>query len=130
VAPDSRDTQPTVLVDARNVRRSTWPNIPEAELVERCLAWAEDEGCRAVVVFDGEAPGGVIGERMLDVGSLLVGTGAESADDWIARSAADLAASGRSYWLVTSDRELRARAGGAAERIVGGGTFARSLLAV
>ena len=66
---------------------------------------------------------------MLDGGSLLVGTGDESADDWIARRAADLAASGDPYWLVTSDRELRARAGDRAERIVGGGTFASRLRA-
>lgn len=53
----------------------------------------------------------------------VVGTGRESADDWIARESAALAP----YWLVTSDRELRARAGGAAERVIGGGSFAREL---
>jgi len=53
-----------------------------------------------------------------------VGTGAESADDWITRRAAELS---EPYVLVTSDRELRERAGGNAERIVGGGAFAREL---
>ncbi len=69
---------------------------------------------RALLVFDGKAP-----VEADDV----VGTGRESADDWIARESPALAP----YWLVTSDRELRERAGGAAERVVGGGSFAREL---
>ncbi|MBI4171266.1 MAG: hypothetical protein HY511_00755 [Actinobacteria bacterium] len=44
----------TVLVDARNVLRSRWPNIPERELVELCAAWAaRAPGRRVVAVFDG-----------------------------------------------------------------------------
>jgi hypothetical protein len=102
----------TVLVDARNVLRSRWPNVPEAELVERCRAWAEEQGVTALLVFDGPAPDGAIA------------TGKESADDWIARAATELDAP---YWLVTSDRELRERAGGNAERTIGGGSFLREL---
>ena len=117
----------TVLVDARNVLRSQWPNIPEAEVVSRAREWAAAEGVIAVVVFDGRAPEGLVGERELDGGTVLVGTGAESADDWIARAAESLAAERRPYWLVTSDRDLRARAGGAAERTIGGGAFADTL---
>jgi hypothetical protein len=64
------------------------------------------------VVFDGDAPAGA------------VGTGGESADDWIARRARELDGS---YWLVTSDRELRERAGRRAERMIGGGAFLREL---
>lgn len=101
----------TVLVDARNVLRSVWPNLAEREVVERTRAWAEREGVEAEIVFDGRAPEGGIG------------SGAESADDWIARRAGELDA----YWLVTSDRELRERAGGRAERTIGGGAFARLL---
>jgi predicted RNA-binding protein with PIN domain len=103
-----------VLVDANNVRRSQWPNIPDDELVERVRRWASQEGVDALIVFDGRAP-----VEADDV----VGAGRETADDWIAREAAQLAR----YWLVTSDRELRDRAGGAAERVIGGGTFAREL---
>jgi hypothetical protein len=99
----------TVLVDARNVLRSLWPNLREDEVVEGTRAWAAEEGVDAEVVFDGRAPDGGIA------------TGAESADDWIVRRAGEL----DSYWLVTSDRELRERAGGRAERVVGGGAFAR-----
>jgi rRNA-processing protein FCF1 len=47
----------------------------------------------------------------------------ESADDRIAAIAGQLAAEGAPYWLVTSDRELRRRAGDAAARVVGGGSF-------
>jgi rRNA-processing protein FCF1 len=55
---------------------------------------------------------------------LVVFEGEESADDRIAREAAELDGP---YWLVTSDRGLRERAGGRAERLLGGGSFAREL---
>jgi hypothetical protein len=101
-----------VLVDARNVLRSRWPNVPEAELVERIEEWAGREGVEPVIVFDGKAP------------ARAVGTRGESADDWIAREAGSLRGP---YWLVTSDRELRERAGSQAERVFGGGAFLREL---
>jgi predicted RNA-binding protein with PIN domain len=113
----------TVLVDALNVLRSTWPNIPARELVELCAEWADGAGVRTVVVFDGSAPEVGAGESVE-----LVSTGAESADDWIAREAGALRERGASVWLVTSDRELRERAGADAERVTGGGSFARTLL--
>jgi hypothetical protein len=104
----------TVVVDAENVRRSTWPNVRPERLVELVRAWAKGHAMRAVVVFDGRAP-----VEAPDV----VATRHESADDWIARNATSFAP----YWLVTSDRRLRERAGGGAERIVGGGSFLREL---
>jgi hypothetical protein len=60
---------------------------------------------------------------------LVVGIGAESADEGIEREAADLAASRTPSWLVTSDRALRNAAGRDAERTIGGGSFARTLTA-
>ena len=119
----------TVLVDARNVLRSVWPNIPEEELADRCCVWAESAARRPVVVYDGRAPGGLVGEHTRNDGCVLVGTGAESADEWIERAAAELRAAGRRHWLVTSDRALRAAAGASAERTIGGGTFALELRA-
>lgn len=104
----------TVLVDAENVRRSRWPNLSRLELVERTREWARATGNRVLVVFDGEAP-----ELAADV----VGAGG-SADDWLAEHSAEHAP----FWLVTSDRELRERAGGGAQRIVGGGAFLAELL--
>jgi predicted RNA-binding protein with PIN domain len=109
-----------VLVDAPNVRRSLWPNLSPDELVQLLSRWAKREGVEAVAVFDGPAPEALAGVE-------VVGTGRESADDWIARRAAELR---EPYVLVTSDRELRARAGGGADRILGGGTFARELQAL
>jgi rRNA-processing protein FCF1 len=55
---------------------------------------------------------------------VLVFEGEETADDRIAREAAALE---EPYWLVTSDRGLRERAGARAERLIGGGSFAREL---
>ena len=92
----------TVVVDAENVRRSTWPNVSRERLVELVDRWAEGRDCDVLVVFEGEN---------------------ETADDRIAREVEGL---GR-YWLVTSDRELRRRAGGRAERVIGGGAFVREL---
>jgi predicted RNA-binding protein with PIN domain len=109
-----------VLVDAPNVRRSLWPNLSPERLVELLARWAESEGAEAIAVFDGPAPEPVAGVE-------VVGTGSESADDWITRKAAELT---EPYVLVTSDRELRVRAGGNAARIVGGGAFARELAAL
>jgi predicted RNA-binding protein with PIN domain len=117
----------TVLVDARNVLRSRWPNIPEQELVDLCRSWAEARDVRIVVAFDREAPGGLVGEEELAPHCRLVGTGAESADFWLVRAAAHLRAAGQPFWLVTSDREVRTRAGEGAEKVVGGGTFAGEL---
>jgi hypothetical protein len=121
------DVETQLLVDARNVLRSQWPNMAADAVVVRSVAWARRAGVVPVVVFDGSAPGGVVGVTGLDAGGVLVGTGGESADDWIARAAADQARAGRPYWLVTSDRGLRGRAGGGAARTIGGGTFVREL---
>lgn len=92
----------TVLVDGENVRRSVWPNIPRAELEQRVAEWAREDGHDAVVVWEGE----------------------ESADDRIAREVGQVAPP---VWVVTSDRELRERVAARAERIIGGGSFARGL---
>jgi hypothetical protein len=92
----------TVLVDAENVRRSLWPNIGREELVELVAAWGKREAHRPLVFFEGD----------------------ESADDRIARWAADPQGP---FWLVTSDRGLRERASAGADRVIGGGPFARML---
>ncbi len=116
--------EPVTIVDAENVRRSQWPNLDRAELVELIRAWAETVGAQALVVFDGPAPSAEAGESVQ-----VVGTTKESADDRIAHDAERLAQDGRPYRLVTSDRGLRARAAGPAEELIGGGTFLRTLLA-
>ena len=92
---------PVVFVDAENVRRSAWPNVSREELVRLVDDWAGREGVDARVVFEGN----------------------ETADDRIAREAREL----ERYWLVTSDRGLRDRAGARAERVIGGGSFLKRL---
>ena len=106
-----------VIVDAENVRRSIWPNVSREELVELLAGWKDASGDAPLVVFDGGAPDAVPGVN-------AVGSGAETADDWITRHVAQL---DEPFVLVTSDRELRERAGARAERIVGGGSFVREL---
>ena len=92
----------TVLVDAENVRRSLWPNMPGEELVERSAAWGEYEGHHVQVVWEGS----------------------ESGDDQIAVLVRKLEPP---VWVVTSDRELRERVREHADRVIGGGSFAREL---
>jgi hypothetical protein len=50
--------------------------------------------------------------------------GEQTADDLIAQAAVEVEGP---YWLVTSDRGLRQRAGTRAERVIGGGSFVREL---
>ena len=112
-----------VLVDGNNVRRSRWPNLSPEELLERARAWAERHDHELVVVFDRESPGGVVGERRLDERTTVVGSGGESADDWLIREAPRRPGA----WLVTSDRALREAASANAARVTGGGAFLREL---
>src|SRR6187397_892463 len=91
-----------VVVDAENVRRSQWPNLSREELVERTREWAGREQHELLIVFDGDAPD-LVGSR--------------NADDAIVELAAGF---DRPWWLVSSDRGLRARLGVAPARIVGG----------
>src|SRR5262249_54462176 len=109
----SRGLMALVVVDAENVRRSVWPNPTPRELVARAREWAEREGHELLVVFDGPAP-----EDAPDL------AGSPYADDEIAGIVRDAAGE---VWVVTSDRGLRDRVPRA--RLVGGGTFARELLA-
>jgi predicted RNA-binding protein with PIN domain len=118
-------SEAVVLVDARNVLRSLWPNMLEDEVAELAGRWADEQSARAVVVFDGRAP--CVSESGRH---RVVGTGGETADEWIERASARLSENGERYWLVTSDRALRSAAGPAAERTIGGGTFARELRAL
>jgi hypothetical protein len=111
----------TVLIDARNVLRSRWPNVPERELVDHARAWAERHGHQVVLVFDGKAPGEIVGSEQLDDRTTLVGSGAESADDWLIRETPRHP----DAWLVSSDRALREAAG--ANRVTGGGSFLEEL---
>ncbi len=94
----------TLLIDGENVRRSIWPNIPREELERLAEAWASATGNDAIVVWEG----------------------ADTADDRIAREAGRLEPP---VWVATSDRELRDRLSTTAERIIGGGSFARDLKA-
>ncbi len=119
-----------VLVDARNVMRSRWPNIREDRFVELTREWAEQEGVRVVAVFDGHAPKASLGLHELDERTSTVGTGRESADDWIAEHASEMAGDGHRLWLVSSDRELRERVADHVERVIGGGSFAGRLEAL
>jgi hypothetical protein len=92
----------TVLVDGENVRRSVWPNIGRDELEDRCRAWGHEHGHEVVVVWEGS----------------------KTADDTIAR---EVRRRPPPLWVVTSDRELRERVADHAERVIGGGSFARQL---
>jgi hypothetical protein len=103
---------PLVVIDAENVRRSTWPNLSKQELVDRARAWAHAEGVPILIVFDGPPP-----EDVPD----LIGSGGRTADDVIAELEVP-------FWLVSSDRGLRERVRDRATKIIGGGSFLRKEL--
>jgi hypothetical protein len=42
----------TVLVDAENVRRSLWPNMPGDELEQRTEDWGKQEGHDVQIVWE------------------------------------------------------------------------------
>ena len=98
-----------VVVDAENVRRSQWPNITQAELVDRVREWAAREEHDLLIVFDGEAP-----EPAPDL------VGSPNADDAIVELAVGI---DEPWWLVTSDRALRSHVRNEPERVIGGGSF-------
>lgn len=112
-----KKSKPLLVVDAWNVIRSRWPNFEPNQFVELVERWAAENGVEPLVVFDGEAP----------EAATTVGTGGESADDWIARHAPRWNTLGRRLWFVTSDRELRGRISRYAERLIGGGSFGKDL---
>ena len=114
-----------VLVDARNVQRSVWPNVSDGELVQLIEKWTACTGHRVVAVFDGRTQTGGYRSPVE-----VVETGGGTADDWLAGETESLRGQGRRFWLVTSDRALRTEAGRGAERVIGGGTFVRELLAL
>jgi endonuclease YncB( thermonuclease family) len=119
VTPAKPSGLPTATVervsDGDTVRlRFPSGRCPGPALVEMCAAWAERHRRRLVLVFDGHAPEGRAACETV---------AARNADDWITDAAACL----NHYWLVTSDRELRRRAGARALRVIGGGSFAREL---
>ena len=92
----------TVLVDAENARRSVWPNIERSEFEQRWQRWGHEHDHQVIVVWEDR----------------------ETADDRIAQEVRQLSPP---VWVVTSDRELRGRVADRAERILGGGSFAREL---
>jgi hypothetical protein len=102
-----------VIVDAENVRRSTWPNLSHEELVARARGWAAREGHDLLVVFDGPAP-----EEAPDL------VASSYADDEIVRLAEREEGP---LWVASSDRALRTRLGERPERVLGGGSFVRSI---
>jgi rRNA-processing protein FCF1 len=76
--------------------------MPGQELEDLSARWGETHGHDVVVIWEGS----------------------ESADDRIAREVFEV---DPPIWVVTSDRELRERVRDRAERIIGGGAFAREL---
>jgi predicted RNA-binding protein with PIN domain len=116
-----------VIVDGRNVMRSTWPNLDEQDLVARCSRWAERESVQLAVVFDGRYDGAGPGEWDVDQRTIVVATAGRIADDVIVAEAERLAADGIDVLVVSSDRGLRDRLP-ARTRVRGGGSYLRELL--
>jgi hypothetical protein len=101
--PDAPAAPPLVLVDGSNVRRSTWPNPGEADVVAALDAWAAQSAPHeeVVIIFDGRP--GVASTDRVEVVPVRY------ADDEIVARVRDAVSAGRAVRVATSDRELRAR---------------------
>lgn len=92
-----------MLVDGSNVRRSTWPNPGEDDVVAALDRWAAEvaAGEEVVIVFDGRPV--VASTERVEVVPVRY------ADDDIVSRVRAAVALGRSVRVATSDRELRSR---------------------
>lgn len=119
-----------LIVDGRNVMRSRWPNAGELELVEAIARWAGDHARdpQVAVVFDGTYRGEGPGVFEHDARTVVVATQGEVADDVIAREVEGLRADGEPVIVATSDRELRERVEAHGAKVVGGGSYLRTVL--
>ena len=119
-----------VIIDGRNVMRSRWPNAGERELVEAVARWADDHARTPIVavVFDGTYEGEGPGMYEHDIRTVVVATKGEIADDVIVREVEELRAEAAPVIVATSDAELRARVEALGAKVVGGGSFLRTVL--
>lgn len=101
--PEPLGPRALVLVDGSNVRRSTWPNPTEGDLLAALEAWATDavEGEDVVIVFDGRPS--VESTEHVDVVPVRY------ADDEIVARVRAAVSEGRAVRVATSDRELGRR---------------------
>lgn len=119
-----------VIIDGRNVMRSRWPNAGERELVEAVARWAGEHERTPIVaiVFDGAYEGEGPGMYEHDERTVVVATKGEIADDVIASEVEELRGEGEVVIVATSDRELRERVEAHGAKVIGGGSFLRTVL--
>jgi predicted RNA-binding protein with PIN domain len=119
-----------VIIDGRNVMRSRWPNAGERDLVEAIARWAAAHERRPIVavVFDGTYEGEGPGMFEHDERTVVVATQGEVADDVIVREVEELRGEHEPVIVATSDRELRERVEAHGAKVIGGGSFLRTVL--
>lgn len=119
-----------MIIDGRNVMRSRWPNAGERELVDAIARWAADHERTPIVavVFDGTYEGEGPGMYEHDERTVVVATKGEVADDVIASEVEELRGEGEVVIVATSDRELRERVEAHGAKVIGGGSFLRTVL--
>ena len=119
-----------VIIDGRNVMRSRWPNAGERELVEAVARWAAEHARTPIVavVFDGTYEGDGPGMYEHDERTVVVATKGEIADDVIVAEVEELRATSEPVIVATSDGELRDRVEALGAKVIGGGSFLRTVL--
>lgn len=119
-----------VIIDGRNVMRSRWPNAGERELVEAVARWAGEHPRTPIVavVFDGTYEDDGPGMYEHDERTVVVATKGELADDVIVAEVEELREQLEPVIVATSDGELRDRVEALGAKVIGGGSFLRTVL--
>jgi predicted RNA-binding protein with PIN domain len=120
-----------VIIEGRNVQRSSASDVGERELVEAVARWAGAHARTPIVavVFEGAYAENEPGMYEHDERTVVVATGDEPAADVIVGEVEELRAEREPVIVVTSEPELQVRVEAHGAKVIDGRAFLRTVLA-